>query len=83
MPRPTAVDRGVPDAGLPAPEECVGYEVLDPLGQKVGNVEKVFVNGEGEPEYVLVQIRRFGRRSVLLPVQTVAVDGELRTLTLG
>lgn len=68
---------------LGTPKECLGYKVLDPLGQKVGSVQEVFVNEYGEPEYVQVKVGWFGSRSVLLPVQLVAVDGELRTLTLG
>jgi hypothetical protein len=31
-----------------------GYAVYDPLGQKIGSTEKVFVNWNQEPEYVRV-----------------------------
>ena len=63
--------------------ELVGYVLHDPLGQKIGKVETVFSNGTGEPEYIRVRIGGlFDRRSVLLPVETVAVDEERRTLVL-
>jgi hypothetical protein len=65
-----------------APEEFVGYRVCDPFDKEVGIVEKLFVNGGGEPEYVRVKIGLFGLKSVLLPVQMVAVDDERRTLVL-
>ena len=71
-----------PGNRIEAPEECVGYEILDPLGQKVGSVEKVFVNGDCEPEYVRVKTGWFGRKPILIPVRFVAVDKERRTLRL-
>lgn len=83
MPRAARGYGKTPGAPIGAPEECVGYVVLDPLGQKVGSVEEVFVNGNGEPQYIRVTMGWFRRKSVLLPVQFVAVDEERRTLTLG
>lgn len=65
-----------------APEKLVGYRVCDPLDKKVGIAEEFFVNGGGEPEYVRVKVGLFGLRSVLLPVQSVAVDAERQTLVL-
>ena len=64
------------------PEEYVGYALCDPLGKKVGSVEKIFVNGGGEPEYVRVKVGLLGLRSVLLPVEHVAVEEERRALLL-
>lgn len=64
------------------PEEYVGYRVRDPLGQKVGSVERLFVNDRGEPEYIRVKIGLFGLKSVLLPVEGVAVEEERRVLLL-
>ena len=61
----------------------MGFEVQDPLGQRVGSVEKVFLNGNGEAEYARVKIGRPARKGVLLPVHLVAVDRERRTLKLG
>ena len=59
------------------PEDCVGYAALDPLGQKIGTVEKLFVNGHGEPKYLKVGVGGpFAKRSVLIPVQSIVVNRE-------
>ena len=58
------------------------YAVYDPLGQKIGRAEKVFVNWNEEPEYVRVRSGFFGLKSVLIPVQLVEVDDERRMLVL-
>jgi hypothetical protein len=59
-----------------------GYAVYDPLGQKIGRAEEVFVNWNEEPEYVRVRIGFFGRKSVLMPVQFTEVEDERRILRL-
>lgn len=59
-----------------------GYAVYDPLGQKIGSAEEVFVNRNKEPEYVRVRIGLFGRKSVLIPVQFAEVDDERQALVL-
>ncbi len=64
------------------PDKYGGYAVCDPLGNKVGSVEKVFVNGGGEPEYIRIKMGPLGLKSVLLPVLYVAVDEKRRVLTL-
>jgi hypothetical protein len=64
------------------PDEYVGYVVCDPLGKKVGSVERLFVNGGGEPEYIRVKMGLLGPKSVLLPVLYVAVDEKRRVLLL-
>lgn len=61
---------------------CEGYDLLDPLGQGIGRVEKVFGNGDGEPQYVRVRLGIFSHRLVLIPVLEVAVDHEGRSVTL-
>jgi hypothetical protein len=33
-----------------------GYAVYDPVGQKIGSAEQVFVNLDGEPTYIRVRI---------------------------
>ena len=58
----------------------VGYAVYDPLGQKIGSAEEVFVNRDGEPGYVRVRIGLFGMKSVLIPVQFVVTDEVRKTL---
>ena len=64
------------------PEDYIGYEVLDPMGQKIGRVEKLFFNGKGGVEYVRVRIGLLFTRHVLIPVQGVALDRDARSLTL-
>ena len=64
------------------PKRCTGYTVYDPLGQKIGSAEEVFVNREGGPEYIRVRIGFFGMKSVLIPVQFVKTDEHQRTLSL-
>ena len=58
------------------PNRRVGYVVYDPLGQKIGEAEEVFVNPDEEPEYVKVRIGLLGRRIVLIPVQFAEMDDE-------
>ena len=58
-----------------------GYAVFDPLGQKIGRAEEVFVNWDGAPGYIRVRLGFFGMKSVLIPVQFVETD-EKKTLVL-
>lgn len=77
----TPDDRGL-ISRIETPERCVGYGVYDPLGQKIGRVEKIFVNENHEPEYVRVRMGLFGTKSVLIPTKFVAIDEERRALVL-
>ncbi len=65
-----------------APEQYAGYTLCDPLGQKLGRVESIFVNRSGLAEYVRVKLGVFGSKSVLIPVQSLKSDEARRTLTL-
>jgi PRC-barrel domain len=69
-------------AGSAATEECAGYTVCDPVGQRIGIAEEVFVSSDGDPVYIKVRISRFWRRTVLVPVQFVESDEERRVLVL-
>jgi hypothetical protein len=61
----------------------VGACVLaDPRGREIGRAEKIFLNGSGEPEYISVRMGFFGFKTVLVPVQTAAVDEKRRALVL-
>ena len=64
------------------PEEYVGFWLCDPREKRIGMVKKLFVNWSGEPEYISVMMGFFGFKSVLLPVQNVAVDEQRRILVL-
>jgi hypothetical protein len=59
-----------------------GYTVYDPVGQKIGSAEEVFVNRDDQPQYVRIRIGLFWGRSVLIPVQFVETDEERKTLIL-
>jgi hypothetical protein len=78
----TTFGHGILGDRLQAPAEYVGYGVRDPLGQKIGTVDELFVNAYDEPEYVKVRMGFLGLKSVLLPVEIVAVDKQRRTLVL-
>ena len=58
------------------------YSVYDPVGQKIGIVERVFANPDGEPVYIRVRIGLSGMRAVLIPVQVVETDEKRKTLVL-
>jgi galactokinase len=82
---PDAAVDGRPDASLTssaAIESCAGYAVYDPVGQKIGSAEEVFVNQEGEPVYIKVRIGLLWMRRALIPVQFVETDEEKQILVL-
>ena len=64
------------------PREWTGYEVHDPLGQKIGRAEQTFVNANDEPEYIRVATGYFGPKSVLSQVKLAAADAERRVIEL-
>ena len=64
------------------PKQCAGYRVRDPLGRKIGRLKRLYLNESGGPEYAEVRVGLFGMKTVLIPVQTVTVDDELRFLVL-
>ncbi len=64
------------------PREWAGYEVHDPLGQKIGRAEEIFVNASNEPEYIRVKTGFFGLMSALIPVKLAAADAERRVIEL-
>ena len=59
-----------------------GYSVYDPVGQKIGIVERVFANPEGEPVYIRVRIGFFGMRAVLILVQFVETAEVRKTVVI-
>jgi hypothetical protein len=64
------------------PNQCAGYWVRDPRGRKIGRLKRLFLNGSGGAEYAEVKVGLFGLKTVLIPVQTVTVNAELRFLVL-
>ncbi len=63
-------------------QEWAGYEVHDPLGQRIGRAEEIFVNANDDPEYIRVKMGLFGSKSVLIPVKLAAADVERRVIEL-
>ena len=78
----TAVGSRERSSSIQTAEHYAKYKVCDPIGRRIGRTERVFANGGGEPEYLEVKMGLFGLKSVLLPVQSVAVDEERRALVL-
>jgi hypothetical protein len=64
------------------PKQCAGYWVRDPRGRKIGRLKRLFLNESGGAEYAEIKVGLFGLRTILIPVQTVSVDAELRFLVL-
>jgi PRC-barrel domain len=64
------------------PQEWTGYEVYDPLGQKIGQAEEILVNASDEPEYIRVRMGLLGPKTVLVPVHLAAADAERRAIEL-
>jgi hypothetical protein len=64
------------------PKQCAGYWVRDPRGRKIGRLKRLFLNGSGGAEYAEVKVGLFGLKTVLIPVQIVTVNAELRFLVL-
>lgn len=77
-----AEDRGGSIGRFAAPEEYIGFEVLDARYRKMGRVGELLVNAAGEPEYVRVRVGWLGLRSVLVPVRAIWVDRRRRILML-
>ncbi len=65
-----------------APRRCIGYSVCDPRGRKIGSVAELFFNDYDEPEYIYLKMGLFGLKTVLIPVTSVVVNEEQRTVVL-
>ena len=62
-------------------DRFAGYEVYDPMGQKIGKVDDLFVNEVDEPEYIGVKTGFLGTKSTLIPWQIAEVrEGEGRII---
>ena len=62
---------------------CEGCTLLDPLGQMLGHVERIFCNRAGQPQYVRIRAGLLGKKLVLIPVMDVAIDHGHRATTLS
>ncbi len=63
-------------------QDWVGYEVHDPLGQRIGQAEEIFANADDDPEYIRVKVGLLSSKSVLIPVKLAAADVERRVIEL-
>jgi hypothetical protein len=72
----------VPRERFLEPQEWTGYEVYDPLGQKIGQAEEILVNASDDPEYIRVRMGFLGSKTVLIPVHLAAADTEQRVIEL-
>jgi hypothetical protein len=78
-----AATRGTwPVERFETPKQCAGYWVRDPRGRKIGKLKSLFLNESGGAEYAEVKVGLFGVKTVLIPLQTVSVDAERRSLVL-
>ena len=66
------------------PEKYAGYGLYDPLNQRIGVVEKVFVSEFGTPQYVRVTIKNglFKSVSILIPLEMLAESTRYTGLVL-
>ena len=79
----TRATRGAwPVERFETPKQCAGYWVCDPQGRKIRRLKRLFLNGSGGAEYAELKVGLFGMKTVLIPLQTVAVEAERRSLVL-
>ena len=79
----TRVAKGAwPAERFETPKQCAGYRVCDPLGREIGRLKRLYLNESGGPEYAEVKVGLFELRTILIPLQSVTVDDELRFLVL-
>ncbi len=76
------VTREEPQEPSLQPQGWTGYEVYDPLGQKIGQAEEILVSANGEPEYIRVKMHSFEPKTVLIPVHLAAADADRRVIEL-
>ena len=55
-------------------EQYAGYAVYDRQGEKIGNVDDIFLDENDQPEYIGVKMRFLGTKSTLIPVGALRVD---------
>src|SRR5919205_3765554 len=55
-------------------EKYAGYEVHDPQGQKIGQVDDLFLDENDQPEYLGVKMGFLGTRSTLIPFEMARVN---------
>jgi uncharacterized protein YrrD len=75
-PAPAPEGYAVVDGALPSADQLLGASVYDAMGDSVGNVNDLILNGDAEVAQVLVDVGGFlglGTHTVALPVENVDV----------
>lgn len=61
-------------------EHYAGYEVYDRNGEKLGNVEVIFVDESDDPMYIGVKMGFLGTKSTLIPMDAIRIDERRRVV---
>lgn len=61
--------------------DCVGQELLDIRGEKIGKIERVLAEGDAESKWAVVKVGILGMHSTLVPLDDAeAQDGAVRVV---
>src|SRR3982750_992750 len=64
-------------------ERYEGYAVYDRDGERIGKVDDLFVDEADREEYIGVKMGFFGLKSTLIPMETVRVNEQDRTMEVS
>jgi uncharacterized protein (TIGR02271 family) len=64
-------------------EHYAGYEVYDRKGEKIGNVDDIFVDDNYQPEYFGVKAGFLGTKSILIPMDATRVNERRRIVEVS
>jgi PRC-barrel domain len=68
----------------PDPQEYIHRAAVDPDGNRIGKVSKVYLDDTGgQPQWVLVETGLFGTRDSFAPIQGSRIDGERVVLAVS
>ncbi len=68
----------------PDPNEYIHRSAVDPDGNRIGKVSKVYLDDQTEqPQWVLVETGLFGTRDSFAPIHGSRVDGEQVVLAVS
>jgi uncharacterized protein YrrD len=68
----------------PDPQEYVHRAAVDPDGDRIGKVSKVYLDDHtGQPQWVLVETGLFGTQDSFAPVHGSRIDGERVVLAVS
>jgi uncharacterized protein (TIGR02271 family) len=64
-------------------EHYAGYEVYDRNGEKIGNVDVIFVDESDDPEYIGVKTGFLSTKSTLIPMDAIRIDERRRIVEVS